>query len=147
MNITLLYVGKAQSAQFEPAIQQYATRLRRWVSCEHIAISRSSVEEESGKLLDRISPDALVVLLDERGNQWSSEELSGYIETWQNQAVRSVVFVVGGAYGVSQAVHDRANQVWSLSRLVFPHEIARLLVCEQLYRAYDTVHGGNYHHA
>lgn len=147
MNITLLYVGKAQSPQFELAIQRYVTRLRRWVSCEYVAVSRSSVDEESRKLLERLSPDALVVLLDERGHQWSTQELSRHIETWQNRAIRSVVLVIGGAYGVTQAVRDRANVVWSLSQLVFPHEIARLLVCEQLYRAYDMLHGGKYHHA
>lgn len=147
MNISLLYVGKARSAHFEPAIQQYAARLQRWVSFEQTAVSRSTVEEESQKVLARIPADALVILLDERGRQWSSEELSQQVEAWQNRAVRSVVLVIGGAYGVSDAVQKRADATWALSRLVFPHEIARLLVCEQLYRAYDIVHGGKYHHS
>ncbi len=111
-----------------------------------VVVPSSELATESQKLLSRLSPDDVVVLLDERGKQWSTPELSGQIESWQNQAAKSVVFVVGGAFGVTDDLPNRANHVWSLSTLVFPHEQVRLIVAEQLYRAYDLLHGGKYHH-
>lgn len=146
MKLTILCVGKPRTTHLEPAIAEYKERLQRWVNLDVVVVPATDLETESAKLLDRIRPDDLVVLLDERGKNWSTPELSAQIETWQNNSTRSVVFIIGGAFGVSDAVVTRADHVWSLSRLVFPHELVRLLLAEQLYRAYDLLHGGKYHH-
>lgn len=146
MKLTLLCVGRPRTQYLESAIDEYVTRLSRWVTFSIDVVPSSDLETESTKLLSRIRPDDMVVLLDERGVEWSTPELTGAIETWQNQSVKSVVLVVGGAYGVGAMVTQRANHVWALSRLVFPHEMVRLIVAEQLYRAYDLLNGGKYHH-
>ena len=146
MKLTILCVGKTRTEQFEPAIERYVDRLKRWVKLDIDVIPASDVEQESAKLLDRFGVDDTVILLDETGDNWSTPELAVRIEQCRNQSVRSLIFVIGGAYGVSGAVAQRANYVWSLSRLVFPHELVRLMLSEQLYRAYDVLHGGKYHH-
>lgn len=136
MRIRVLCVGKPTTKHLEPALQDYLTRLRPIAPVSIEVIAGSDADTESTQLLKRLSIQETVVLLDERGHQWSTSEFAEQIEQWQNHGVKSVVLVIGGAYGVNQAVQDRANVVWSLSRLVFPHELVRLLVVEQLYRAY-----------
>ncbi len=101
MKLTLLCVGKQRTQHLEPAIAEYVSRLSRWTSMDIVVVPSSELATESQKLLSRLSPDDVVVLLDERGKQWSTPELSGQIESWQNQAAKSVVFVVGGAFGVT----------------------------------------------
>lgn len=146
MKLTLLCVGKPRTQYLEPAIEAYGARLKHWVSYDIVVVPASTIEQEASKLLARIQPDDRVILLDERGAEWSTPELAKQVENWQNQSVKSVVFVVGGAFGAHDSMQQRADSVWSLSRLVFPHELVRLLVSEQLYRAYDVLHGGKYHH-
>lgn len=102
-----------------------------------------AVKEESDRLLGRLSPDDFVILLDERGRNLSSPELSTVIMEHTSQ---SIVFIIGGAYGVTDDVRRRANLVWSLSKLVFPHQLVRLILTEQLYRAQEIARGGKYHH-
>lgn len=102
-------------------------------------------EEESERILSRLSPDDFVMLLDERGKLLDSPALS---RTFQEQLERSrpVVCIIGGAYGVSDILMDRADVVWSLSPLVFPHQLVRLILAEQLYRAQEIAMGHPYHH-
>lgn len=146
MRICLLCVGKSSTKHLEPALQEYLQRLKPFSNVSIEVIPSSDTDSESSQLLKRLDGQDVVVLLDERGQEWSTPELAERIERWQNQGTKSVVMVVGGAFGVSQAVRDRADMVWSLSQLVFPHELVRLIVIEQLYRAYDVLRGGKYHH-
>lgn len=146
MKLTLVCVGKVRTEFHDQAIAHYIERIKRWVRLDVEIIPASDGERESAKLLARFGTDDIVVLLDEVGKNWSTPELAAHIERWQNQSVRNVVFVIGGAYGVTDEVKRRADYVWSFSRLVFPHELVRLLLSEQLYRAYDLIHGGKYHH-
>lgn len=131
----------------------YEARLSRfskpsWELLPHAGLNEPERAKlaESDALLARIRPDDTVILLDERGEQWTSPEFARRLERWQVSTRRRLVFVIGGAYGVDQRVHDRAEAIWSLSKLVFPHQLVRVLLLEQLYRAYTINNGLPYHH-
>jgi len=101
---------------------------------------------ESAHILSCIKDDDYIVLLDEHGIQLSSEGLAELLDTLDMQAVKRIVCIIGGAYGVDEIVKKRANFVWSLSHLVFPHQLVRLILAEQLYRANTIRRGEPYHH-
>ena len=151
MAIRILAVGKKHEAWVEDGIQRYETRLKRPFNTEWILLPHSAREgltarqEESERLLARIRPDDFVILLDERGKLLDSPAFSRLVMT-PLESSRSVVVIIGGAYGVDDTVHQRANVVWSLSPLVFPHQLVRLLLAEQLYRAQEIAAGRPYHH-
>lgn len=102
-------------------------------------------QEESERIRSRLPDQAYVVLLDERGRQLTSPQFTATLER-QFVASRPVVIIIGGAYGVDMVLHERADMVWSLSDLVFPHQLVRLILIEQLYRAQEITRGGSYHH-
>jgi 23S rRNA (pseudouridine1915-N3)-methyltransferase len=104
-------------------------------------------QQETVKLLARCKPNDVLWLLDEVGTQISSPQLGKRLESAQNSAVAHIIIVIGGAYGVDDTLRKRADFVWSLSQLVFPHQIVRLLLAEQLYRAYEINRGSGYHHS
>ena len=144
-------VGKKHDTWIQEAVARYEKRLRPPfdVSWQFIPYSSKSDyaarKEESGAILQRLKPDDFVILLDEIGKNYSSPELSQLIDKTQARA-RRIVFVIGGAYGVSKDLQLRANVVWSLSRLVFPHMLVRAILIEQLYRAQEICHSRPYHH-
>lgn len=146
----IIAIGKRHTAWITPGVQQYEVRLRPPFTAEWQLLPYSSRQgeaarkEESEAILQRIKPQDYVVLLDETGTMFDSPTLA---HTLQAAAARqSVVLVVGGAYGVDARVKQRANIVWSLSRLVFPHMLVRLLLVEQLYRVQEICRGSPYHH-
>ncbi len=147
MKITIIAVGKAKTAHLETAIAEYQKRLSRWTEIVWSIVPVSDRSTEARALLNRIPVDSHVVLLDERGAEWSTPQLAAKIEQFKNQSTQNVVFVIGGAHGVDDAVSARAQEIWSLSPLVFPHEQVRLMLIEQLYRAHDINAGGSYHHS
>ena len=102
-------------------------------------------QEESERILSRLNAHDYVVLLDERGKALDSPGLADVLQGKLDQS-RNVVIIIGGAYGVDETVHQRADLVWSLSPLVFPHQLVRLILTEQLYRAQQIATGGPYHH-
>ncbi len=149
MKIRVLSVGKKHDPWVEPGIVRFLERLRPPFVAEMNIIPGSSREgdsartEESERLLKRLKQDDFVILLDERGNNLSSPELAALL---QGQGDRQVVITIGGAFGVTPELRERADVVWSLSRLVFPHQLVRLILAEQLYRAQEITRGGQYHH-
>lgn len=149
MKITILTVGKKHEPWVEPGIRRFLERLRAPFSAEMVIMPHSSLagnrarQEESERLLARVKPDDYVVLLDERGQNLSSPELSHLIA---HHIHRHIVIIIGGAYGVTESLRQRADTVWSLSHLVFPHQLVRLILAEQLYRAQEIHKGSNYHH-
>jgi len=151
MPIKILAVGKKHESWVREGIERYQKRLRSPFFVEWVLLPHSSLEgdrarqEESERILSRLSQDEYVILLDERGKMVDSPQLSELLGA-QLDASRTVVLVIGGAYGVDSAVHQRANYIWSLSPLVFPHQLVRLLLVEQLYRAQQIRLGGSYHH-
>ena len=117
-----------------------------WDILPHSSFSEEKArEEETQRILAKIKPSDFVILLDERGKNISSPELAKMLS---NGFVNSqnFVIVIGGAFGVSEELRQRANFVWSLSKLVFPHQIVRLILVEQIYRAQEISSGGKYHH-
>ncbi len=110
------------------------------------ADTSAAVTAEGERLLRQLRPDGLALALDERGRQWSSVELAGELDTWLGRH-REVVILIGGPDGLSEACRARADRLWSLSRLTFPHGLVRVLVAEQIYRAWTILRGHPYHRA
>ena len=106
---------------------------------------RGGIEEESRRILSGLRADTFAVLLDVKGREWSSQELAAQIERWQLAGRKEIAFIIGGHNGVSREVVKRADARWSLSLLTLTHEMARVLLVEQLYRAYTIIHGLPYH--
>lgn len=151
MPVRVLAVGKKHESWVAEGIQRYMTRLKRpfaaeWVLLPHSArTGRQAREEESERLLARLKDDDFVILLDERGREVDSPGLAKLLLA-PIEAAKNIVIIVGGAYGVDKTVHARADFVWSLSPLVFPHQLVRLILAEQLYRAQEIASGHPYHH-
>lgn len=151
MSLTILVVGKKHEDWVATGIERYQKRLRSPYDVEWVLLPHSSLDgdrarqEESERILSRLSSGDTVVLLDERGVNIDSPSLASRIEEWVGLS-NKVVFIIGGAYGVDVSVHSRAQFIWSLSKLVFPHQLVRLLLTEQLYRAQQISQGGKYHH-
>lgn len=151
MPLRVIAIGKKHETWVADGIERYEKRLRRpfvleWVYLPHSAREGVSArQEESERILSRLKDDDFVVLLDEKGKIIDSPALASLLEAPLHSS-RTVVVIIGGAYGVDETVHTRADFVWSLSLLVFPHQLVRLLLAEQLYRAQEIVAGNPYHH-
>lgn len=151
MGISILAVGKKHDSWVTEGIERYQKRLRNPFMVEWVLLPHSSLEgdrarqEESERILSRLKSTDYVVLLDERGKMLDSPALARQLEIVFNGS-QSAVCIIGGAYGVNEAVRARANLVWSLSDLVFPHQLVRLMLVEQIYRAQQITSGTGYHH-
>lgn len=151
MAISVLAVGKKHESWVSEGIERYQKRLRAPFAVEWNLIPHSSLkgqsarQEESERMLSRLKPNDYVILLDEQGLILSSPALSSLLQD-QTDRSQSIIFIIGGAYGVDETIHQRAQTVWSLSKLVFPHQLVRLILIEQLYRAQQISSGGKYHH-
>ncbi len=149
--ITIVAVGKKHEEWVKAGVERYEKRLKQPFSVRWILLPHSSFEglaarqEESERIRKKLNDEDYVILLDERGVQVSSDQLSHDLQNlfaWG----RRVVLVIGGAYGVTDELHRRADFVLSLSKLVLPHQLVRLVIIEQLYRAQQIAGGGKYHH-
>lgn len=152
MAITALAIGKKHESWITEGIERYTKRLRKpfdltWKLLPHSTREQGAArDEESARLLQSIRPADFVLLLDERGSNVASPDLATRMQA-QFDAGRRVVVVIGGAYGVSAELSRRADFVWSLSQLVFPHQLVRLILAEQVYRAQEISAGRPYHHS
>jgi len=152
VKITILSVGKKNDPFATTAINEYEKRIRQSVSIQWIFVPYSGLSgdearrEESAKIRAYLKNNEIVWLLDETGKQLTSPELSEKIETLKNASAKELLIIIGGAYGVDQTIKDRADFTWSLSKLVFPHLLVRLILVEQLYRAHEIARGSGYHH-
>lgn len=155
MKITLLVVGKTTSAQVESLIQEYQKRLTHYLpfALQVIpelkntkALTPDQQKQAEGEMILRaVAQSADLVLLDEHGKEFRSIEFADYIQKKMSSG-RDVVFVVGGPYGFSEAVYQRANGKISLSKMTFSHQMVRLFFVEQIYRAMTILRGEPYHH-
>jgi 23S rRNA (pseudouridine1915-N3)-methyltransferase len=151
MTIRILSVGKKHDQALSAAIDEYSVRTARIIKLDWEFVPPSGLPEqqarldESERLLQRVRED-IVWLLDERGVQVDSPALSTKLTDLQMNGVKQLTIVIGGAYGVSKRMHERADFTWSLSKLVFPHQLVRLILAEQLYRATEIARGSGYHH-
>ena len=147
----IIAIGKKHEKWVSNGIELFEKRLKKpfnlsWDILPHSNFAEEKArEEETQRILAKIKPSDFVILLDERGKNISSPELAKILS---NGFVNSqnFVIVIGGAFGVSEELRQRANFVWSLSKLVFPHQIVRLILVEQIYRAQEISSGGKYHH-
>lgn len=151
MALSIISIGKKHESWVAEGIERYQSRLKKpfdteWVLLPHSALNdHAARQEESERILSRLDANAFVILLDERGDELDSRQFSSLLES-KFTSSRQVVLVIGGAYGVDDRVHQRADTVWSLSPLVFPHQLVRLILVEQIYRAQQIASGHPYHH-
>jgi len=155
MKTTLLLVGKTASRLYAEGIDDYANRINHYIPfCIKVipelknskSLSEEQQKEKEGELiLKNIEDKAFVVLLDEHGKEMRSMEFAAWLDNKQ-QTVRNLTFVVGGPYGFSKAVYDRADGKISLSRMTFSHQMVRLVFTEQIYRACTIIRNEPYHH-
>lgn len=155
MKITLLVVGKTTDAHIETLIQEYQKRLTHYLTFALQVIpelkntkaltSEQQKQAEGEMILKAVTSSADLILLDEHGKEFRSIEFADYVQKRMSSG-RDVVFVVGGPYGFSEAVYQRANGKISLSKMTFSHQMVRLFFVEQLYRAMTILKGEPYHH-
>ena len=156
MRIKLMFIGKPDGDLFQDAIDDYVKKINFNIGFEMVAIpyiknckslSFSEQKEKEGEqFLKRLAPDEFVVLLDEHGCEVTSVQFANTIQQYMNSGTKTVVFLIGGAYGFSDSVFKRANAKISLSKMTFPHIMTRLIFAEQLYRAFTILKGEPYHH-
>ena len=156
MNISLVVIGKTNVDYIEKGIEVYKKRISNYnrFDIEVIADIKNAksltvdlIKQQEGEaILKQIAKFDYVVLLDENGKEFSSVEFAKWIDKLNFQSLRSVCFVVGGAYGFSDEVYKRANTKLSISKMTFSHQMIRLLFIEQLYRAYTIQNNEPYHH-
>lgn len=151
MAIKILAIGKKHESWVVDGIERYQSRLKKpydveWILLPHSALQDDRArEDESERILSKLGDREFVVLLDETGDEIDSPQVAKLLDSTFT-AGRSVTVIIGGAYGVDDRVHQRADFVWALSPLVFPHQLVRLILAEQLYRAQQITAGHPYHH-
>jgi len=156
MQVTLLCIGKTGKKFLEEGEQEYLKRLRHYISFQLQIIpdikqaknlSQSQIKQREGELiLEKISPADTLILLDEKGKEYSSVDFSNYLQDQFNRGGKHIYFVVGGPYGFSDDVYQRSNGKISLSRMTFSHQMIRLFFIEQVYRAMTILKNEPYHH-
>jgi len=154
MKIVCISVGKKHDSDIARAIDDYTQRLQRYTSFEWQLLppakGKMGVEEtkraEGPVIVAQLKDDDYVVLLDEDGRQLTSNGLADILDVLDMQSSKRIVFIIGGAYGVTDELKRRADVLWSLSDLTFPHQLVRLIFVEQLYRANTIRRGEPYHH-
>jgi 23S rRNA (pseudouridine1915-N3)-methyltransferase len=156
MKITFLTVGKTEEAYLREGIDKYIKRLKHYTKLVAVEIDelkntkaltpQQQKAKEAELIFKRLLPLDHVILLDEKGMEFSSMQLAGYIEKKALSSIPNLVFIVGGPYGFHQSVYERANETLALSKMTFSHQMVRLLFVEQLYRAFTIIKGEPYHH-
>ena len=156
MKIILLLVGKTEMPFVKDGVKIYEDRLKHYITYQRVEIpelkavsayTKEAIKEKEGvNILKNIRPIDELILLDERGKKFNSEEFALQLEKRMINSTKNIYFVVGGAYGFSKAVYDRANSLISLSDMTFSHQIIRVIFLEQLYRAFTIIKGEPYHH-
>jgi len=151
MPLHIIAIGKKHESWVAEGIERYQKRLKAPFIAEWVLMAHSSYDglkarqDESERLLSRLTAYDIIILLDERGKQLDSPAFAGLLQENLDRS-QKVAIVIGGAYGVTDDLRQKAQVVWSLSDLVFPHQLVRLMLTEQLYRAQQIALGGSYHH-
>ena len=150
-------IGKNHEPFVKEGIELFTKRISNYYPVEWnilptpknaASLSEIDLKKKEGEIIiNLLQKDDYLILLEETGKQFSSEGLAEFIQQRANESTKSIVFLIGGAYGVSEAVKKRANFQWSLSKLVFPHQLVRLLLAEQIYRACSINRNEKYHHS
>jgi len=156
MKLQFFSIGKPHEAYIKAGVDDFTNRVNKYFTAEwHIipppknaaVLKETELKKQEAKaVLQQLQKDDVLVLLDERGRQFTSPELAGVIQQQANESARRVIFLIGGAFGVDDDIKQRANITWSLSKLVFPHMLVRLILAEQVYRACTILRNEKYHH-
>lgn len=156
MNIKLLAIGKTDNKNLQALIEEYTKRLGFYIKFDLDIIpdiknaknlSESEQKIKEGQLiLNKLSPTDYLILLDENGKEFSSIGFSEFLQKKMNSGLKTIVFVIGGPYGFSDEVYQKAEGKVSLSQMTFSHQMIRLFVIEQIYRAYTILNNEPYHH-
>ena len=156
MKIKLIVVGKTSAKYLLEGEKEYEKRLSNYIKYEEIIIpdikksvklSENELKKKEGQLiLGKLENSDHVILLDDKGKLFSSIQFSEFLQQKMNRSLKSLVFVVGGAFGFSDEVYQRANGKLSLSKMTFSHQMVRLIFKEQLYRGFSILRGEKYHH-
>ena len=144
MRFHFIWVGKAKDKNWRALQDEYLQRLSHFVKCEVVEIRDSDKQTEGNRILEKLNQNTFVCALEVGGEAITSQELAITIENWQNKGLKEVSFIVGGADGLSPEVAERADLRLSLSFLTFTHEMARVVMLEQLYRACTIIKGFPY---
>ena len=152
MNVKNIFVGKTTDRFAAEGVREYASRIERYVKFSVIETEAGRGEDQQMKkkegeaILKKVDEKDFLILLDEKGKEHSSKEFAEMLMHHQKISTRNLIFVIGGAYGFSEEVYQRANMKMALSRMTFPHQLVRVLFLEQLYRAFTILKGEKYHH-
>ncbi len=156
MKLKFLWIGKTKDSLFGEIESRYLGRVEKYFSAGQISVpdlkktdprqQATQLERESRRIQSKLSPDTYLVVLDDTGKQLTSEGLALFFEDLMNRGVPEITFVVGGYLGIPQKIKDLANMKLSLTRLTLPHEMVRVILLEQVYRAITIVKGSPYHH-
>jgi 23S rRNA (pseudouridine1915-N3)-methyltransferase len=156
MKLQFWSIGKAHESYVKEGVDLFTKRITNYYPVEwniismpknSATLSETDLKKKEGEnVLLALQKEDYLVLLDERGKQLKSEGVAQLIESRANESLKNNVFLIGGAYGVSDLVAQRANFTWSLSPLVFPHQLVRLVLAEQIYRACSIIRNEKYHH-
>ena len=156
MKIHFWSIGKAHESYVKEGVELFTKRVSNYYPVEWniipmpknaASLSETDLKKKEGEtILQLLQKEDYLIVLEERGKQLSSEGLANFIQSRANESTKNIVFLVGGAFGVSEAVIQRSNFKWSLSQLVFPHQLVRLILAEQVYRACSILRNEKYHH-
>lgn len=156
MKISMWAIGKAHEPYVKTGIEDFTKRIGKYypVDWQVIAppknaghLSESELKKKEAELiLSMLKPEDFLCALDERGKSFDSEGLARFLQQRGNESVRQLVFLIGGAFGLDDSVWKRSNYLWSLSNLTFPHQLVRLILAEQVYRACTILRNEKYHH-
>jgi len=155
MNIRIITVGKTSQPFIREGLNLYLDRLSHYGSIELIELPVSAgkatspeaqVDKESGAITRAIKPSDYAVMCHDTGKEMNSEEFATWMQKKMNSGTKCLSFIIGGAYGVNSEVRQRANESLSFSRMTFTHDMIRLVLAEQLYRAHTILKGEKYHH-
>lgn len=157
MNVRLINIGKTTVPYLKEGELVYEKRLKHYLNFERIDLKEVKTSKnqsnallkksEAELLLKMIKPNDVVIILDEKGDQYSSENFSKWLNNKEIRGPKQLVFIIGGAYGFDKSIYDRANEKLSISKMTFSHQMIRLLFLEQLYRAKTILNGEKYHHS
>ena len=153
MKILLLLVGKTSEAYLKEGIEVYLKRLTNYISLSQgvLALSpakdkRIAIEDESKSIQSKLLPGDFIVVLDENGSEVGSRQLAGMFQKWMVNGIGRVVFIIGGPFGISPTLKQKANLILSVSKFTFTHQMVRLILVEQIYRAMTIIKNESYHH-
>lgn len=147
MRFRIIWPGKTRDARLRGLVEDYVERLSHFVRCEVTELrelgrtDKAGIDKETRRISDALRSGGVTVILDPEGAEWTSQQLADQVRSWEGSGIKEVAFIVGGPHGVTPELLNRADKRWSLSRLTLTHEMARVLLLEQLYRAYTIVHG------